>query len=114
MPSHDHRIEALFARPDDHDRVFEAPGSTIHRKISLTEKPTLALWKDAWTATVAPGAVIDDMPEGWPMKLDVEWRPSTLVYFANSWATPRSISCCWWARRAARATKSRTCTCSSA
>jgi hypothetical protein len=50
------RIEALFARPDD-DRVFEAPGSSIRRKMWLRKLPTLALWKNAWTATVKPGTV---------------------------------------------------------
>jgi hypothetical protein len=75
------RIEALFARPDE-DRVFEAPGSTIRRKVPVDETPTLALWKNAWTATVAPGAA-EDMPSGWPMTLDVEWRPWTVVYFSD-------------------------------
>jgi hypothetical protein len=75
------RIEALFARPDD-DRVFEAPGSTIRRKVPVDETPTLALWKNAWTATVEPGAA-EDMPHGCPMKLDVEWRPWTVVYLSE-------------------------------
>jgi hypothetical protein len=75
------RIEALFARPDD-DRVFEAPGSSIRRKMWL-RKPTLALWKNAWTATVEPGAA-EDAPSGWPMTLDVEWRPWTVVYFSDA------------------------------
>jgi hypothetical protein len=74
------RIEALFARPDD-DRVFEAPGSSIRRKM-LLRKPTLALWNNAWTATVEPGAA-EDVPCGWPMTLDVEWRPWTVVYFSE-------------------------------
>jgi hypothetical protein len=75
------RIEALFARPD-YDRVFEAPGSSIRRKMWL-RKPTLALWKNAWMATVAPGAA-EDVPNGWPMTLDVEWRPWTVVYFSDA------------------------------
>jgi hypothetical protein len=75
------RIEALFAEPDD-DRVFEAPGSSIRRKMRLRKPPTLALWKNAWTATVEPGAA-EDMPSGWPMTLDVEWRPWTVVYFSD-------------------------------
>jgi hypothetical protein len=79
--SNDNRIEALFARPDD-DRVFEAPGSSIRRKMWLRKPPTLALWKNAWTATVKPGAA-EDMPSGWPMTLDVEWRPWTVVYFSD-------------------------------
>jgi hypothetical protein len=78
----DDRAEALFARPDD-DLVFEAPGSTIRRKILIRRKPTLALWKNAWTATVEPGAA-DDVPDGWPMTLDVEWRPWTVVYFSDA------------------------------
>jgi hypothetical protein len=76
------RIEALFARPDD-DRVFEAPGSSIRRKMRLRKPPTLALWKNAWTATVEPGAA-EDVPSGWPMTLDVEWRPWTVVYFSDA------------------------------
>jgi hypothetical protein len=75
------RLEALFASPD-YDRVFEAPGSSIRRKLWLRKPPTLALWKNAWTATVAPGAA-EDMPSGWPMTLDVEWRPWTVVYFSD-------------------------------
>jgi hypothetical protein len=75
------RIEALFARPD-YDRVFEAPGSSIRRKMWL-RKPTLALWNNAWTATVKPGAA-EDVPNGWPMTLDVEWRPWTVVYFSDA------------------------------
>jgi hypothetical protein len=75
------RIEALFAEPD-YDRVFEAPGSSIRRKM-LLRKPTLALWKNAWTATVEPGAA-EDVPNGWPMTLDVEWRPWTVVYFSDA------------------------------
>ncbi len=77
----DNRIEALFLCPDD-DRVFEAPGATIRRKISLRQKPKLALWKDAWAATVEAGS---QAPKDWPrmMTLDVEWRASTLVYFEN-------------------------------
>jgi hypothetical protein len=75
------RIEALFAEPDD-DRVFEAPGSTIRRKVPVDETPTLALWNNAWTATVEPGAA-EDVPHGWPMTLDVEWRPWTVVYFSD-------------------------------
>jgi hypothetical protein len=75
------RIEALFARPD-YDRVFEAPGSSIRRKMWL-RKPTLALWNNAWTATVEPGAA-KDVPSGWPMTLDVEWRPWTVVYFSDA------------------------------
>jgi hypothetical protein len=74
------RIEALFARPDD-DRVFEAPGSSIRRKMLLRE-PTLALWNNAWTATVEPGTA-EDAPSDWPMTLDVEWRPWTVVYFSE-------------------------------
>jgi hypothetical protein len=76
------RIEALFARPDE-DRVFEAPGSSIRRKVPVDETPTLALWKNAWKATVKPGAA-EDMPSGWPMTLDVEWRPWTVVYFSDA------------------------------
>jgi hypothetical protein len=75
------RTEALFASPD-YDRVFEAPGSSIRRKMWL-RKPTLALWNNAWTATVEPGAA-EDMPSGWPMTLDVEWRPWTVVYFSDA------------------------------
>jgi hypothetical protein len=75
------RTEALFAEPD-YDRVFEAPGSSIRRKMWL-RKPTLALWKNAWTATVEPGAA-EDVPHGWPMTLDVEWRPWTVVYFSDA------------------------------
>jgi hypothetical protein len=75
------RTEALFASPD-YDRVFEAPGSSIRRKLWLRKPPTLALWKNAWTATVEPGAA-EDMPSGWPMTLDVEWRPWTVVYFSD-------------------------------
>jgi hypothetical protein len=75
------RVEALFARPDD-DRVFKAPGSSIRRK-RLLRKPTLALWKNAWTATVEPGAA-EDVPSGWPVTLDVEWRPWTVVYFSDA------------------------------
>jgi hypothetical protein len=75
------RIEALFAEPD-YDRVFEAPGSSIRRKMWL-RKPTLALWKNAWTATVEPGAA-EDVPSGWPVTLDVEWRPWTVVYFSDA------------------------------
>jgi hypothetical protein len=78
--SNDNRIEALFARPDD-DRLFEAPGSTIRRKM-LLRKPTLALWNNAWTATVEPGT-LNDRPMGWPVTLDVEWRPWTVVYFSK-------------------------------
>jgi hypothetical protein len=74
------RTEALFAEPD-YDRVFEAPGSSIRRKMWL-RKPTLALWNNAWTATVEPGAA-EDVPNGWPMTLDVEWRPWTVVYFSD-------------------------------
>jgi hypothetical protein len=76
------RIEALFARPDE-DRVFEAPGSTIRRKVPVDETPTLALWRNTWTATVEPGAA-EDVPSGWPMTLDVEWRPWTVVYFSDA------------------------------
>jgi hypothetical protein len=75
------RIEALFAEPD-YDRVFEAPGSSIRRKMWLRKPPTLALWKNAWTTTVEPGAA-EDVPNGWPMTLDVEWRPWTVVYFSD-------------------------------
>jgi hypothetical protein len=75
------RIEALFASPD-YDRVFEAPGSSIRRKMWLRKPPTLALWKNAWTATVEPGAA-GDAPSDWSMKLDVEWRPWTVVYFSD-------------------------------
>jgi hypothetical protein len=74
------RTEALFACPSKR-HVFEAPGSSIRRKMRL-RKPTLALWKNAWTATVEPGAA-EDMPSGWPMTLDVEWRPWTVVYFSD-------------------------------
>jgi hypothetical protein len=74
------RIEALFACPSKR-HVFEAPGSSIRRKMWL-RKPTLALWNNAWTATVAPGAA-EDVPSGWPMTLDVEWRPWTVVYFSD-------------------------------
>jgi hypothetical protein len=74
------RIEALFARPDD-DRVFEAPGSSIRRKMWL-RKPTLALWKNAWKATVEPGTV-KETTKAWPVTLDVEWRPWTVVYFSD-------------------------------
>jgi hypothetical protein len=80
--ANNNRIEALFARPDD-DRVFEAPGSSIRRKVRVDESPTLALWKNAWTATVEPGAA-EDVPNGWPMTLDVEWRPWTVVYFSDA------------------------------
>jgi hypothetical protein len=76
------RIEALFARPD-YDRVFEAPGSSIRRKMRLRKPPTLVLWKNAWMATVEPGAA-EDVPSGWPMTLDVEWRPWTVVYFSDA------------------------------
>jgi hypothetical protein len=79
--ANNNRIEALFAEPD-YDRVFEAPGSSIRRKMWL-RKPTLALWNNAWTATVAPGAA-EDVPSGWPMTLDVEWRPWTVVYFSDA------------------------------
>jgi hypothetical protein len=75
------RIEALFACPSKR-HVFEAPGSSIRRKM-LLRKPTLALWKNAWTATVEPGAA-KDAPSGWPMTLDVEWRPWTVVYFSDA------------------------------
>jgi hypothetical protein len=75
------RIEALFARPDD-DRVFEAPGSSIRRKMWLRKLPTLALWKNAWTATVKPGTVKETTSD-WPVTLDVEWRPWTVVYFSD-------------------------------
>jgi hypothetical protein len=75
------RIEALFARPDD-DRVFEAPGSSIRRKMWLRKLPTLALWKNAWTATVKPGTV-KETTKAWPVTLDVEWRPWTVVYFSD-------------------------------
>jgi hypothetical protein len=74
------RTEALFASPD-YDRVFEAPGSSIRRKMWLRKPPTLALWKNAWTATVEPG---EKVPSGWPMTLDVEWRPWTVVYFSDA------------------------------
>jgi hypothetical protein len=76
------RIEALFACPSKR-HVFEAPGSSIRRKMWLRKLPTLALWKNAWTATVEPGAA-KDVPSGWPMKLDVEWRPWTVVYFSDA------------------------------
>jgi hypothetical protein len=75
------RVKALFAEPD-YDRVFEAPGSSIRRKM-LLRKPTLALWKNAWTAAVEPGAA-KDAPSGWSMTLDVEWRPWTVVYFSDA------------------------------
>jgi hypothetical protein len=75
------RIEALFARPDD-DRVFEAPGSSIRRKMWLRKLPTLALWKNAWTATVKPGTVKETTSD-WPVTLDVEWHPWTVVYFSD-------------------------------
>jgi hypothetical protein len=75
------RIEALFACPSKR-HVFEAPGSSIRRKMWL-RKPTLALWNNAWTATVEPGAA-EDVPNGWPMTLDVEWRPWTVVYFSDA------------------------------
>ena len=76
------RLEALFARPDD-DRVYEAPNSTIHRKLMLRKVPTLALWQDLWAPTVEAGS---EVPDDWPrmMKLDVEWRPSSLVFFENN------------------------------
>jgi hypothetical protein len=80
--ANDNRIEALFARPDD-DRVFEAPGSSIRRKMWLRKLPTLALWKTAWTATVKPGTV-KETPSDWPVTLDVEWRPLTVVYFSDA------------------------------
>jgi hypothetical protein len=80
--SNDNRIEALFARPDD-DRVFEAPGSSIRRKMWLRKLPTLALWKNAWTATVKPGTV-KETTKAWPVTLDVEWRPWTVVYFSDA------------------------------
>jgi hypothetical protein len=80
--ANNNRIEALFAEPDC-DRVFEAPGSSIRRKMRLRKPPTLALWKNAWTATVEPGAA-EDVPNGWPMTLDVEWRPWTVVYFSDA------------------------------
>jgi hypothetical protein len=76
------RIEALFACPSKR-HVFEAPGSTIRRKVPVDETPTLALWKNAWAATVEPGAA-EDVPNGWPMTLDVEWRPWTVVYFSDA------------------------------
>jgi hypothetical protein len=75
------RIEALFACPSKR-HVFEAPGSSIRRKMWL-RKPTLALWNNAWTATVEPGAA-EDVPNGWPMTLDAEWRPWTVVYFSDA------------------------------
>jgi hypothetical protein len=77
--ANNNRIEALFAEPD-YDRVFEAPGSSIRRKMWL-RKPTLALWKNAWTTTVEAG---EKALSGWPMTLDVEWRPWTVVYFSDA------------------------------
>jgi hypothetical protein len=79
--ANNNRIEALFACPSKR-HVFEAPGSSIRRKMWL-RKPTLALWNNAWTATVKPGAA-EDVPSGWPMTLDVEWRPWTMVYFSDA------------------------------
>jgi hypothetical protein len=94
--ANNNRIEALFARPD-YDRVFEAPGSSIRRKMWLRKPPTLALWNNAWTATVEPGAV-EDMPSGWPMTLDVKWRPWTVVVclFETNANAALNPLCCWF------------------
>jgi hypothetical protein len=75
------RVEALFARPSSR-RVFEAPGSTIRRKILIRRKPALALWHDLWPATVEAG---EELPKNWPHNVsrDVKWRASTLVYFSK-------------------------------
>jgi hypothetical protein len=77
----DDRVEALFARPSSR-RVFEAPGSTIRRKILIRRKPALALWHDLWPATVEAG---EELPKNWPHNVsrDVKWRASTLVYFSK-------------------------------
>jgi hypothetical protein len=79
--ANNNRIEALFASPSKR-HVFEAPGSSIRRKMWLRKLPTLALWKNAWTATVKPGTV-KETTKAWPVTLDVEWRPLTVVYFSD-------------------------------
>jgi hypothetical protein len=77
------RAQALFGWLED-GRVFKAPGSAIHhRRLPLTQAPTLAWWHSAWTRTVKPGAV-DDAPADWPVALDVVWRPWTVAYFAKA------------------------------
>jgi hypothetical protein len=75
------RAQALFGCPDD-DRVLTAPGSSIIVSCRSSEPPTLAWWHSAWTATVEPGSR-SDIPQGWPVALDVAWRPWTVVYFAD-------------------------------
>jgi len=70
------RAQALFGWLED-GRVFKAPGSSIHRRLRLTQAPTLAWWRSAWTPTVQPGAH-DDIPEAWPVSLDVVGRSCTL------------------------------------
>jgi hypothetical protein len=77
------RAQALFGWLEN-GRVFKAPGSAIHhRRLPLTQSPTLAWWHNAWTPTVKPGAH-DDIPEAWPVSLDVVWRPWTVLYFAKA------------------------------
>jgi hypothetical protein len=76
-----HRINALFPSPNE-KRVHVAAGASIHRKVSL-RAPSLAVWHDLWSPTVAPGS-LDALPPGWPVEAVVEWKEGTLVYFDKS------------------------------
>jgi hypothetical protein len=84
------RINALFPCPDER-RVHQATyvvdenrhSVSIHRKVSLREPPSLAVWGDLWLPTVAPGN-LDALPAGWPAKSVVQWKPGTVVYLSKS------------------------------
>jgi hypothetical protein len=76
------RIEALFHAPAE-QRVYEAAGASIRRKLSLREQPMLALWHDLWTPTVV-GGDLDALPAGWPAATTVEWKSGTVVYLCKT------------------------------
>jgi hypothetical protein len=76
------RIEALFPAPAE-QRVYEAGGASIRRKVSLREQPVLAMWHDLWTPTVV-GGDLDALPAGWPAAPTVEWKSGTVVYLCKT------------------------------
>jgi hypothetical protein len=63
-------------------RVFEAPGSTIRRKIVLepTVEPSVMLWHDLWTPDVCGGSEDTSLMA----TTDVAWQSPSLVYFTRS------------------------------
>jgi hypothetical protein len=70
------RESALFA-PLTPSRVYEAPGSTIRRSVSLypAVEPTVMQWLDLWAVDVRVADEFDAMT-------NVAWRSPSLVYFS--------------------------------